>query len=351
MCRVHDILIVEDDLGHVELMRMACQRSAEFAVRVGRSLAEARTELGRVSPDLIVADLKLPDGEGTELIRRDGPPLIVLTAQGDEAAAASAMKAGAIDYLVKTSEVLAALPQIIFRSLREHELRNEAQRLRDHFIDGIIAAQEDERRRIAQELHDEVGQALISLSVELERLKGAISLEEARLQADSLQSTTERLALGLSRMSHGLYPRILDDLGLSAAIEHLVTEAAQASGFRGQVEILGLERRPLPDRISASLFRIVQEGLNNVGKHAAARNVSVLVHCTPRSVRLVIEDDGRGFAAGPRERVGMGLRGIHERVRLLGGWIDIETQRGDAGREGRSGTTLVIQIPVEEGAA
>lgn len=344
MAPSRDILVVEDDEGHAALMLAAFEREGQFTVRVASTLARAARELERRTTELIVADLRLPDGLGTELIHPDGgPPLIVLTAQGDEMAAATAMKAGAIDYLVKSQAVLAAMPQIVVRALREHHQKRRAQDLRDSFVDGIIAAQDEERRRIARELHDELGQALISLSLGLEHVKGCNELDEVRSQAAKLQGVTEQLALGLSRLAHGLFPYILEDLGFAVAVERHVAERAHADGFEAHVELIGLDGDPLPKRVAGSLFRIVQEAMTNIVKHAEASNVSVLIHKNEARVRMVIEDDGCGFDPSA-VRGGLGLGGIRERAKLLGGWAEVESKKTGGGREG---TVLIVQIPIE----
>ena len=335
----YDILVVEDDDEHAELIRRAFERAGDrFRLRTARTLARARDQLGTGPVALVIADLRLPDGLGTALLAEGGPPLVVLTAQGDERAAAAAIKAGALDYLVKSSEVMGAMDEIAVRAIAEHHQRLEAQWLRDRLIVGIMQAQDEERRHIARELHDELGQALISLGVGLERIKTEDSLEGVRVHAVALQQATEQLALGLSRMARGLYPYLLDELGFEAALEQHIRDRASEGSAEYHVELVGVEGRVLPMRFAATLFRIVQEAITNSVKHAEARSVNVVVHANDERVRLVVEDDGKGFDLAAHT-LGLGLSGIRQRAKLLGGWAEIESTIG-------TGTVLVVQLPL-----
>jgi signal transduction histidine kinase len=197
-----------------------------------------------------------------------------------------------------------------------------------------IASHETERRRLAHELHEETGQALTSI------LLGLKGLEE-QLDAPAVAPLRELVVATLQdvrRLALGLRPKALDDFGLEAAIEHLASESALASGI--EVDCAGgLGGRRLPDEVETALYRIAQEALTNAIRHAHARRVSILLTRKDGYVCEVIEDDGRGFDQGRRRADGLGLAVMRERVELLGGRLEIESAAG-------TGTTVVVDVPV-----
>jgi signal transduction histidine kinase len=206
----------------------------------------------------------------------------------------------------------------------------------------IVSAQEDERRTIARELHDEVGQALAVIRVELEfaQRPGADASAVAAKLAD-VREITEGALHAIRDLSHLLHPAMLDDLGLVAALEHLT--AGLGARHRIRVEFHQAQMTPrLPPEMETAIYRIVQEGLNNVAKHAAATTCKVSISRDAELVRLLIEDDGIGFAAEPGSDVtrhGLGLIGIRERAALLGGFLRVVTAPG-------RGTRLFVELPV-----
>jgi len=218
------------------------------------------------------------------------------------------------------------------------ELR-EAEALREVFVHKALLAQEDERRRIARELHDESGQVLSALTLGLEELRQSTSPVDLRARAAKLQSLAQRAMDGLDRLARGLHPRLLDDLGLGEAIQHHADEVGRTHQLDVEVQAVGLEQEELPRPIATTLYRIIQEALTNVARHAEAQAVSIVVQRHGNHVRALVEDDGRGFDVSQTSR-GMGLLGIKERVKLLGGTVDIESVPGN-------GTTVAVRIPIE----
>jgi len=202
----------------------------------------------------------------------------------------------------------------------------------------VVAAQELERRRLARELHDETGQTLTSVLLGLQAIVDAPDSERAVAEAERLRELVLQALKDVRRLAVELRPKALDDFGLIPALKRLGTGFSEQTGIRVEVEsLLGDDR--LPSEIETALYRIVQESLTNVVKHARAGSVSVLVTRKSGSVIAVIEDDGRGFDAGAGRDEGLGLVGMEERVALLDGRLQIESSEG-------AGTTIVAEVPL-----
>ena len=201
-----------------------------------------------------------------------------------------------------------------------------------------VQAQEAERRRLARELHDETGQALTSILLGLAAVERAATAEEARVAAGELRELVVETLQSVRRLAVELRPSALDDFGLEPALRRLGQTVREGGTLDVQVEArLGAERL-LPE-VETAVYRIVQEGLTNVIKHAAARRVSIVVARAAERLMVVIEDDGSGFDAGAAPGEGLGLLGMRERVQLLDGSLTIDAQPG-------LGTTLVVELPL-----
>jgi signal transduction histidine kinase len=202
----------------------------------------------------------------------------------------------------------------------------------------VVAAQELERRRLSRELHDETGQTLTSVLLGLQTIAEAPDSERASVEAERLRELVAQTLKDVRRLAVELRPKALDDFGLVPALKRLGTGFSEQTGIRVEVEsFLGDDR--LPSEIETALYRIVQESLTNVVKHARASSVSVLVTRKNGSVIAVIEDDGRGFDAEARRDEGLGLVGMEERVALLNGRLQVESSEG-------AGTTIVAEVPL-----
>jgi signal transduction histidine kinase len=200
----------------------------------------------------------------------------------------------------------------------------------------VVEAQELERARLARELHDETGQALASILLGLRSLEQAVESESARTRVAAVRELVVSTLHNVRRLAVELRPAALDDFGLDAAIERLVDTYREDSAIIVDLEVqLGDER--LPPDVETTLYRIVQEGLTNVAKHAMATRASILLTRKERTAVLVVEDDGRGFDARASTD-GLGLAGMRERVALVGGRMRVET--------GGAGTTIAVEIPL-----
>ena len=212
-----------------------------------------------------------------------------------------------------------------------------SRRVSSNAVRRVVEAQELERSRLARELHDETGQALTSILLGLRTLEQTVESEGERAAIGSVRDLVVSTLHDVRRLAVELRPAALDDFGLAPAIERLVDTHRQNDSVDIDLEIqLGDTR--LPADVETTMYRIVQEALTNVAKHADAGKVSVVVRRTDKAAVLVVEDDGTGFEATD-ETPGLGLVGMRERVALVGGRLKVEAGRG-------SGTTIAAEIPL-----
>ena len=214
-----------------------------------------------------------------------------------------------------------------------------ARRVERDVLARAVATQEAERRRLARELHDGVGQALTSILLGLSAMERAESAAAAREAAVALRELVVTTLQEVRQLAVDLRPKALDDFGLGPALVRLGQSVRETTGLDVQVgALLGATR--LPSDVETAVYRIAQEALANVLRHAAAQHVSIVVTRRGDSVSIVIEDDGAGFDLS-RPVEGMGLAGMRERVGLLDGTIAIESAPG-------RGTTIVAELPLRE---
>lgn len=219
---------------------------------------------------------------------------------------------------------------------REQQLR----RLAEH----MVHIEERERQRVSQELHDEAGQSLLCLRLQLEMLEGRVPSSALRTELAEARALAERTVEDLRRVVADLSPSVLEHLGLAAAVRRLVVRLRRVSSIRPTVR-MRLERRA-PKRLERVAYRLIQECLNNVVRHSQARRLNLFLGSDDKGLRIRVEDDGVGFQVAPtlaRAR-GFGLAGIRERVALLGGRLEIRSSPGQ-------GTRIRIELPVSESEA
>jgi len=224
--------------------------------------------------------------------------------------------------------------------------RKQQEELRTRLIEQVMTAQDDERGRIARELHDETGQSLTALLVGLRAIEGSRTVAEAVGLARQLREVAAGTLRDVGRLARGLHPSILDDMGLTAAVTRHVQEFARLHGITEDTRIEGLDAEPPLPLVEHTVYRVLQEALTNVARHASALGVSVRLVRDETMVELQVGDDGIGFepdgtpgseTAGMHR--GLGLHGMRERAALLGGAVQIESGRG-------KGTMITARFPV-----
>jgi signal transduction histidine kinase len=249
-----------------------------------------------------------------------------------------------LETLVDACTLTVVLAPILW-SLVISPLRRLAESRRQ-LLHRLIFAQEDERRRIARDLHDEIGQGLTSLLVGLRTLEESPTFDEAKQHARELRLIGGQVHDEIRRLARGLRPSVLDDLGLTAALARYAEDYEQTHGIAIVVRLPDQSVRRLPGAVETALYRIAQEALTNVAKHARAAHVDVHLTTAPASVRMRISDDGCGFDSAlvlPRTLANgnFGLSSMTERAALLDGAVVIESRTG-------GGTTLTVEIPLQE---
>jgi signal transduction histidine kinase len=212
-----------------------------------------------------------------------------------------------------------------------------SERVASDALRRVVSAQELERQRLARELHDETGQALTSILLGLKAVEDAEDGSDLAAATGQLRELVVTTLQDVRRLAVELRPKALDDFGLVPAIERLIETFREHTGIHVDLEPrLGNER--LPSDVETTLYRITQEALTNVVKHAQAEHVSIVLTRRDGSVSALIEDDGRGFGTGDKSS-GLGLLGMRERIALVDGRLEVESTPG-------SGTTLSIEVPV-----
>jgi two-component system, NarL family, sensor histidine kinase UhpB len=345
------VLVVEDSPIDAELLLNELVRSG-FSPRATTvdSAGAMFGALGRASFDVIVCDYTLPGFSGMDALmiateQAVDVPFIMLSGTIGEEAAVAAMKAGARDCVLKSN--LGRVGLVIKRELEEAETRSRhraaedalhhADESRRRLLARLISAQEEERGRIAVDIHDDSIQVLTALALRLDMAAGSsrpVSREALTTAADTAREAIDRLRT----LIFDLRPHILDELGLEAAVRHyadtrstkgLVVTVSNLSGFE-------------PDRETGMIiYRIAQEAISNVVKHAHATSLDVTISGDETALVTTIRDNGAGFARSetPRSRPGhLGLVSMSERAELAGGWCHVDSRPGN-------GTLVEFLIP------
>lgn len=235
------------------------------------------------------------------------------------------------------------LEELARHLLREVKERAAAEERVKGLLRQLVTVQEEERRRIARELHDTLGQQLAALRMSIEVVKLKSGGDGLREDTERMQSIFDRLNSDVDFLAWELRPAALDHLGLDAALRSFVRDWSEHFRVAADYHGFGPDAARLPSEVETNLYRILQEALQNVHKHAEAKRVSLLLERSDGRVVLIVEDDGRGFdpeaeAAENGER-GMGVTNMRERAALLGGSLEVESAPG-------AGTTLFVRVPV-----
>ncbi|MBI4661130.1 MAG: response regulator [Verrucomicrobia bacterium] len=349
------ILLLEDDVVDAELNKHAL-REGGFNFRIERveGKQEYLEQLDRGKPDLILSDNTLPSFDGFTALAiaqqkcPDTPFIFVSGTLGEEMAIES-LKRGATDYVLKTR--LSRLVPAVHRALRESEERSERQRAEERLRDSneqlraltvyLQYVREEERTRIAREVHDELGQALTGLKMDLAWLTSRLpkDLKPLATKASAMAAQVDSTIQTVRRIATELRPGILDDLGLVAAIEWQAHEFQTRTGI--PCTVASTVHDPILDQdLNTAFFRIFQETLTNIIRHANAKQVEVRFQEMEGKLVLEVKDDGRGITEAEIGNTrSIGLLGMRERAGLLGGEVLVKGERG-------KGTTVTVTIPL-----
>jgi len=309
---------------------------------LGHKLLRAGSKSGRVLErghsarvDSVIDDPEVDQDEARRLGIRTGlyVPLIVrghpigIVAVHDKLGAEARFS----DEDLRLAEIFAARAAVAV-DLSERVARDTVRR--------VIAAQEVERRRLARELHDETGQALTSILLGLKAIRAAETDAQAEQAEANLRELVVQALQDVRSLAVELRPSALDDFGLLAALERLAGTFAERTGIKATVAATLGDTR-LPSETETVVYRLVQEALTNIVKHAAASEVGIVLTMRDGGVSAVVEDDGQGFAESDVRADALGLVGMRERLALLGGTLAIESRPGE-------GTALIAYVPLIE---
>jgi signal transduction histidine kinase len=393
------ILLVEDSPSDAVLLQESLTQNAlgEFKFTHVETLTEAVELLRAIPFDVLLLDLSLPDSRGQDTLlraRSAAPrlPIVVLTSVEDEAVGLEAVRRGIQDYLIKGQaygrQTARSIRYAIERKRAEEALKqaeSDLQRERDRLearvqertaelsqtnqvlqaeiiqrqkaeeahkqvLRRLSEAQETERGRISRELHDQLGQELTALKLGLQILRKQGPFTAGVQESISKQEAlADRLMRDIHRLAWELRPSALDDLGLELALRRYTLAWSENSGVVVDFHADGGGAGRLPLELETTLYRVAQEALTNITRHARAERVSVLLERRSGCVSLIVEDDGQGFNADkvvqePEESGKLGLLGMQERVKLVGGTFEIESTEG-------TGTTVFARLPLEDESA
>ena len=357
------ILIVDDNAMNLMALRELLQGPGRILVPAASGDAAVQ-EVQRRDFALILLDAYMPGKDGFEtarLIRQQDRtrhiPIIFLTGAFDDSVSMfRGYEAGAVDYIVKpvVPEVLKSkvavflemynnrvelMREIAERRQAEARLQQSQESLRA-LAARLRSVREEEQTRIAREIHDELGQSLTGLKMDLAWLAQHLppSAKPLRGKTQEMSGLIDGTIQSVRRIASGLRPEVLDEGGLSAAIEWQVREFQKRTGIRCRITLPDQEPELERDQATA-VFRILQEVLTNVARHAHATRVDVVMTAEPRALQLEVQDNGRGIADSERRsNKSLGLLGMRERALLIGGEVDIAGLKG-------AGTRVMLSVP------
>ena len=342
------ILIVDDDPSARETLT-AMLEGQDYQLELATNGPEALQTAERVRPDLILLDVMMPAMDGFEVCRRirSTPqlaevPIIILTALDDQASLMAGIEAGADDFLTKPVErrELVARVRTITRLNRYRTLMEQRENLRE-MAERVVVAQEEERKRISRELHDDLGQALTTHLFTLRNLQEDMATpEEALFEGlQKLHDQTNEIFQTIHRLAQDLRPPVLDALDLKLAMQTYCAEFTRRTHLPVTFEA-DQDTLPLPDVYNITLYRALQEALTNIAKHAQASQAWVeLSFDDDDAVTLTVQDNGKGFSSSELQPNGIGLSGLRERLLLAGGNLKVTSNPN-------RGTILSAQLPL-----
>lgn len=330
------ILVVDDDEGLLILMAETL-RGAGHNVETATSAKSTRAWLDVHTPDLMILDLKLPDGSGPALVaelQRDNArvPFVVVTGQGDEKIAVEVMKQGALDYVIKDTRLLDVLPAIVQRALAalaQKKALIAAQAEHKRLEHEILAAGERERHSIGADLHDNLGQQLTALELMCATLKEEAATQPAIAKRLGTMGKMLRESIAQTRaLARGLVPVGSDPDALQNGLTELVERINSLDRVRCRLDCPEpvLVADPF---VAGHLYRIAQEAVNNALKHAKAKHITVRFSAANGLLTLEIGDDGTGLGKTRSTQRGLGLGVMQHRASAIGGELTVLSKRGE----------------------
>jgi signal transduction histidine kinase len=355
---IYTILVIDDELITRTTLGALLEKPS-YRVEMAEDGIQGIEMAKQLNPDVILLDVMMPRMNGYDVCKRirSDPqiaevPIIMVTALDDRDAKLNGLVAGADDFLAKPFDSLEL--EIRLHTLRRvdryRHLMDEREKLQETLAElstknrqlqilsqQVLTAQENERRHVAVELHDEIGQLITGLKLILERKQDDMStlLTEAR-------AVTNELMQRVREMSLDLRPAALDDFGLPAALNDLFKRFASQTKISLHHNINPLDERRFDKAIEIAAFRVVQEALTNVARHADINEANVTLTVTPDHMQIRIADLGKGFDINSRDMsASTGLSGMAERVNMAGGHFTLQSAPG-------KGTLILIEFDLKQ---
>ena len=327
-----DAIWVHNLEGNITLVNKACEKLTGYPVSelIGKDVLEFLTpetlSIARQVKDKLLRGEAMEHRYEQRLIKKDGAEAIV--------------------QLATRIIISGGKPQSFQNMARDITEERKLQDNLQFYLRQVLQAQEEERKRLARELHDDTSQQILLLTHGVDNIASKADHylpKELRNELEKLYELSKQTYQGIKRYAQALRPGILDDLGLVPAIKWLAQELNNLAGIEVQVRIGAIPS--LAQETQLVLFRIVQEALNNIHRHSGASEASIMVECQGAEIRVTINDNGRGFKLPPQlsEFAGqgkLGLTGMEERVQLIGGELEVSSQEG-------KGTTIIVKAPTK----
>lgn len=353
------ILLLEDNPDDAELIQRLLKKSGmKFRSVIASDETEFLDAIEHKGYDVVLADNALPQYNSIEALRlirttNPGVAFILVTGTVSEEFAVSIIQQGADDYILKTN--LTRLPSAIKSAIEKKRIQQEQERSQQELrqlneeLRSVSAhlekIREEEQARIAREIHDQIGQQLTGLKMDVSWLK---RMTNNKAEPKSILEKLDEISLNLDeavktvrKVASDLRPSILDDFGLIDALDWHSKEFSSRYGIQVHFKSLVKDVKVDPN-IAISLFRIYQEALVNVARHAEAKNVITIFEMKDNEASLRIHDDGKGFDNTVRKKT-LGLLGMKERAQMIGGTLTIDSRPG-------KGTSVLVIVPVNQNA-
>jgi PAS domain S-box-containing protein len=332
LANTSDAIWVHDMAGNITFANKACEKLTGHPVSelINKNVREALTlealALARQMKDKLLRGEAVEHRYEQRLIKKDGSEAIIQLATR----------------VITRDGEPQAFQNIARDVTEERKLRDNLQ----FYLREVLQAQEEERKRLARELHDDTSQRILLLTHAVDNLASKTDTylpQELRNELERLYEVSQQIYQGIKRYAQALRPGILDDLGLVPAIKWLAEEIHNFSGIEIQVKTDTIP--PLPPETQLVLFRIVQEALNNISRHSGASKAHISMECQEAEVRVTVGDNGKGFELPAQlsdfaSQGKLGLTGMAERAHLIGGELEVSSQIG-------KGTTIIVKAPTK----
>lgn len=352
------ILFLDDNLNDIELIQHQLKKDGlDYSSEITQDRVSYEKALKNFKPDIVLSDYSMPSFDGLtafSILQTILPetPFVFISGTIDEENASELIKSGVTDYILKHK--LFEITRKIIRALKEAEERKE-KRITDeklkiehekliqsevqirNFAHHLNQVMEDERAHLAREIHDELGQQLVGIKIGLSFIKGEDNKTNTTI--DGLMKNVDETIQSLRKIATGLRPGILDSLGLVPSIAWLVSEFEKKTKIKCLLQLPDNEEK-FEKNLSTCFFRICQESLINIAKHAGASEVTIVFERNKNILTLKIADNGKGIITKKLDNpFSMGLLGMQERAKAVGGNIDITSLKN-------KGTTILLNATV-----